>query len=151
MSEAKIKIVEDLPGVGPAIAQKLREAGYQVKDMYKKEQPMIPTNAGMIIIFTSFISIALLPLMIRLLSSVSSVEMSLSDLSKTNLAFLLVVSIYAMYGLLDDLLDIGRIMKLVLPVSFGFPLISVIIPKSIWIPIVGDFDLTIILYDEICF
>ena len=28
MSEAKIKIVEDLPGVGPAIADKLREAGY---------------------------------------------------------------------------------------------------------------------------
>ena len=28
MSEAKIKVVEDLPGVGPAIAEKLRDAGY---------------------------------------------------------------------------------------------------------------------------
>ena len=28
MSEVKIKVVEDLPGVGPAIADKLREAGY---------------------------------------------------------------------------------------------------------------------------
>ena len=27
MSEAKVKVVEDLPGVGPAIAEKLREAG----------------------------------------------------------------------------------------------------------------------------
>ena len=29
MSEAKVKVVEDLPGVGPAIAEKLKEAGYK--------------------------------------------------------------------------------------------------------------------------
>mgnify|MGYP005661606741 CR=1 FL=1 len=30
MSEAKIKVVEDLPGVGHAIAEKLRDAGYDL-------------------------------------------------------------------------------------------------------------------------
>ena len=34
MSEAKIKVVEDLPGVGPAIAEKLKDAGYDTPVSY---------------------------------------------------------------------------------------------------------------------
>lgn len=128
----------------PHSIRKLREGSYVAKDMYKLDRPMIPTNAGMIILFTSFLSIALLPLIVRILNQVTPLEESVSDMSKTNLAFLLVVSIYALYGLVDDLLDIGRILKFVLPVAFGYPLISVIHPDSVWIPILGDFDLTAI-------
>ena len=39
MSEAKIKIVEDLPGVGPAIADKLREAGYDTLEAIGTQAP----------------------------------------------------------------------------------------------------------------
>ena len=39
MSEAKIKIVEDLPGVGPAIAEKLREAGYDTLEAVGTQAP----------------------------------------------------------------------------------------------------------------
>ncbi len=130
--------------VMPHSIRKLRERGYVAMDMYKSGKPMISTNAGMIILFTSFISIALLPLIVRMLNSVTSFEESVSDLSKTNLAFLLMVSIYALYGLVDDLLDIGRVLKLVLPVAFGYPLISVINPGSVWVPIMGDCDLTVV-------
>ncbi len=128
----------------PHSIRKLRESDYMAMDMYKLDRPMIPTNAGMIILFTSFLSIALLPLVMRILNQVTPLEESVSDMSKINLAFLLVVSIYALYGLVDDLLDIGRMLKFVLPVAFGYPLISVIHPDSVWIPILGDFDLTVI-------
>lgn len=136
----------------PHSIRKLREKGYLAKDMYKEGMPLLPTNAGMIILFTSFISISLLPLMVRVLNSLpflqdtllyslSPMENSVSDLSETNLALLLVVSIYALYGLVDDLLDIGRKLKLILPVTFGYPLISVVNPDTIWLPLLGNFDL----------
>ena len=39
MSEAKIKVVEDLPGVGPAIAEKLRDAGYDTLEAIGTQAP----------------------------------------------------------------------------------------------------------------
>ena len=39
MSEVKIKVVEDLPGVGPAIADKLREAGYDTLEAIGTQAP----------------------------------------------------------------------------------------------------------------
>ena len=39
MSEAKVKDVEDLPGVGPAIADKLREAGYDTLEAIGTQAP----------------------------------------------------------------------------------------------------------------
>ena len=127
--------------VMPHSIRKLRENGYVVKDMYKQDNPLIPTNAGMILLFTSFISISLLPLVTRGLNFVIDFGSSFTDLNELNLAFLLVVSVYALYGLVDDLVDINRKLKIILPISFSFPLISLIHPESIWIPFVGDFNL----------
>ena len=39
MSEAKVKVVEDLPGVGPAIAEKLRDAGYDTLEAIGTQAP----------------------------------------------------------------------------------------------------------------
>ena len=39
MSEAKIKVVEDLPGVGPAIAEKLKDAGYDTLESVGTQAP----------------------------------------------------------------------------------------------------------------
>ena len=39
MSEAKIRTVEDLPGVGPAIAEKLRDAGYDTLEAVGTQAP----------------------------------------------------------------------------------------------------------------
>ncbi len=126
----------------PRSIRKLTENKYVVRDMYKLERPNIPTNAGMILVFTSFISISLLPLISRFVPFIFDEYLPIDDLSEENLAFLLVVSIFALYGLVDDLVDIGRILKLVLPITFSYPLISVVIPESIWIPLIGDYDLS---------
>ena len=81
-----------------------------------------------------FISISLFPLITRLFSIMGLTTFEVSDLSEINLAFLLVVSIFALYGLVDDLVDVGRILKLILPITFSYPFISVIKPSIIWIP-----------------
>ena len=115
----------------PYVIQKLRKEGNVVKDMYKIRNPQVPTNAGIMVVFTSFICIAFLPLLLRLMNTISPFEESVSDLSIENLAFLLVVSIYALYGLVDDLLDVSRKLKLIMPIAFGYPLISVIFPNDV--------------------
>ena len=135
--------------VMPHSIRKLREGGYVASDMYKTEKPFLPTNAGIIVLFTSFISISLLPLIVRALNQVVAVEESTFNISMTNMALLSVVSIYALYGLVDDLLDIGRTMKLFLPITFGYPLISVIRPEFVWIPGLGNFDLTVIAFGTV--
>ena len=107
--------------VMPHSIRKLKENGYVVKDMYKHESTQIPTNAGTIVLFISFISIALIPLFIRIINLFTHSDSQITDLNETNLAFLLVVSIYAIYGLVDDLVDIGRKLKFLLPIIFSYP------------------------------
>ena len=44
--------------VMPHSIRKLRDANYVAIDKYKINQPEIPTNAGVIVLFTSFVSIS---------------------------------------------------------------------------------------------
>ena len=133
----------------PHSVRKLSESGYVAKDMYKVGLPEIPTNAGIIIVFTSFISISFFPLFSRLISALGLMEFNNPDLLDIHLAFLLVVSIFALYGLVDDLVDVGRILKFILPVTFCYPLISVVRPTIIWLPLIGYYDLSNILFLDI--
>ena len=135
----------------PHSIRKLSENNYLARDMYKKEKPLIPTNAGIIVVFTSLISISLWPLINRFLNITLDSYTSAPDLNETNLAFLLVICIYALYGLVDDLVDIGRIPKLVIPITFAFPLISVITPSSIDMPFIGTQDLTLIFFGDVTY
>jgi len=133
----------------PHSIRKLQQNGYVSQDMYKKDKPEIATNVGMILVFTSFISVSLVPLFVRILSLLHPFDFETSDLSETHLAFLLVVSIYALYGLVDDLVDIGRILKLILPITFSYPLISVVIPQMIWVPLFGEQNLDSFIFSDI--
>ena len=125
----------------PHSIRKMKENGFVSIDMYKRPKVKIPTNLGLIVLFTSYISVSLLPLFVRLLNLTGIVNTEINDLTETHLAFLLVVSIFGLYGLVDDLVDIGRKLKLIFPIMFCFPLISVIHPKLIWVPFLGEFDL----------
>ena len=60
----------------PHSIRKLRENDYLVNDMYKLDKTLVPTNGGMILVFTSFISICLLPLLVRLISFLIEIEIS---------------------------------------------------------------------------
>ena len=121
----------------PRSIKNLEKNGYTARDMYKLDKRLIPTNAGIIILFTSLIGIALFPLLIRFLKIMTPMQLTIYDLSESHLAILLVVSIYSIYGLVDDLVNIGRVMKLILPPIFSFPLIGIISVSEIWVPFFG--------------
>ena len=128
--------------VMPHSIRKLKQRGYVATDMYKENKPEIATNAGIIVLFISYITISFIPVYSRVLSFVGLGEERFYDLDELNFAFLLVVSIFALYGLVDDLVDIGRKMKLFFPIAFSFPLITVISPDFIWLPFAGNISLS---------
>ena len=93
----------------PRTIRKLNESSQVAKDMYKVNNPEIATNAGMVLLFTSFISISLFPLINRFIGLFANLDQDFIDLDEKNLAFLLVVTIYALYGLIDDLWFLQKI------------------------------------------
>lgn len=137
----------------PHSIRKLSENGHMVKDMYKKDNPLIPTNAGIIVLFVSYISISIYPLLARIINQSESVlDFSIdlkTDYLDVSLAFLLVVSIFSFYGLVDDLVDINRLSKTIIPVTFSFPLVAYIHPSEIWVPFIGEIDLNQALFPDI--
>ena len=74
-----------------------------------------------------------------------------SDLSVIILALLLVISIYGLYGLVDDLVDINRKTKFVVPVLFSIPLIEIIFPQNFSIPFYGELDLQTFIWENITY
>lgn len=135
----------------PHSIKKLKENNYLVIDMYKKSLPQVPTNAGIILLFSSYLSIAIYQLLARLIGFHFGIENFDFNLSQEQLALLLVVSVYSIYGLVDDLLDIDRVSKLLLPIFFGYPLVSVISPNYIPIPFIGEFDLMKTVFLEVTY
>ena len=137
----------------PRSIEKLKQSGFVAKDMYKYATPEVTTNLGIILLFTSFISISLYPLMARVLHfffhNFNLGHDSLVSLSAIHLAFILVISIYSLYGLVDDLVDVGRILKLTLPVVFAYPLVSVVDPSHVWVPLLGELNLQSKIYLEV--
>ena len=127
--------------VMPHSVRKLREFGFLAKDMYKSNLSKIPTNAGIILLFTTYVSISLFPIISRIINYTLDLDL-FTNLSQTHLALVLVVSIYSIYGLVDDLVDTTRLMKLYLPITFSFPLMSILYPENITIPFFGSVDLT---------
>ena len=137
--------------VMPHSIRKLKESDYLAKDMYKLNTPLIPTNAGLIIMFTSIIAISINPLIIRIINiSHESYDFN-GDYSQTNLALLLVVLIYGIYGFVDDLVDIGRKLKVVFPIAFSFPLASVIYVDSINLGFLGNLNLSEEIINDVSF
>ena len=110
----------------PKAIHNLKSKGQVSKDMYKVKQPKIPTNLGVVLVFTSFISIAIMPLVLRIYSQFFEIDDDLIILDKFQLSFLIVVIIYALYGLVDDNLELDRLGKLFVPIIFTFPLIPLI-------------------------
>ena len=125
--------------VPPAI-DKLQEGGFVVLDMYKRNTPKVPTKGGMVVLFTAFLTLVSVGVWLRLLSRLGSGLDVPSDLSTTDNAILLVVAMYALYGMMDDLINIGRPAKVALPILFAYPLLIVVTPSSYTIPGFGVVD-----------
>jgi UDP-N-acetylglucosamine--dolichyl-phosphate N-acetylglucosaminephosphotransferase len=61
-----------------------------------------------------------------------------------NYTIIVIVALFALFGLLDDLVNIGRPAKLILLYYCSYPIIPFITTTTILFPLVGDVDLSII-------
>ena len=63
-----------------------------------------------------------------------------------NLVMILVVTIFALYGLIDDLVDVGRKLKVALPIFFTLPLVYSMSFNLINIPLFGEISFSEEIY-----
>jgi UDP-N-acetylglucosamine--dolichyl-phosphate N-acetylglucosaminephosphotransferase len=106
--------------MAPIFIRKLKKAGYTVKDMYKPHQPEIPTMGGLLLLAS------ILNAIIVSLFLVESVEKLL--------LFYFIVFVFGVFGLVDDLLDIGRGTKVFAPYFLALPIAILNLDTSLSIP-----------------
>jgi UDP-N-acetylglucosamine--dolichyl-phosphate N-acetylglucosaminephosphotransferase len=118
--------------VMPYIIRKLKQNGHVVKDMYKADLPLVPTQGGLAILVIAIFSLSILTLFYS------------KTITPINYTIIVIVALFALFGLLDDLVNIGRPAKLILLYYCSYPIIPFITTTTILFPLVGDVDLSII-------
>jgi len=87
---------------------KFKKRGIVVRDMYKKGRPKIPTLGGIAILF-------------GIIAGLIISQLLLEDVT-TLLIFHLVVMNFAIFTLVDDFIDIGRKIKVIVPFFLALPI-----------------------------
>ncbi len=108
--------------------RKAKEKGYVTHDMYKKDTPLIPTKGGLVILAGMMVSLIL--------------AQFLAPDVENLLIFYFIVITFGVYGLVDDLFNVGRTSKIFLPFFLVLPIAQLNIDTSLWI-ISGEIELGI--------
>lgn len=124
----------------PIFIRKLKETDDVAKDMYKRFKTDVPTKGGLAVLFSIYLTVVIVPAFFRILQRVNN-DVEVPDaLSSTDQAILLVIMMFALYGIIDDIINVGRPAKVILPILFSLPLIVVVTPNTLTIPLVGTVD-----------
>jgi UDP-N-acetylglucosamine--dolichyl-phosphate N-acetylglucosaminephosphotransferase len=115
----------------PYIIRKIKENGHVVRDMYKKTMPEVPTNGGLPLLLIAIFSLSILTLFYA------------KYITALNYTIIVVVVLFALFGLLDDLVNIGRPAKLILLYYCSYPLLPLITSTIIIFPFLGSVDLSV--------
>ena len=110
----------------PYLIRKLTRRGLVVRDYYKKGIKMVPTGGGIAIMLAVLFSI--------------SINEIFYNFEATNYVLLNVILLFGLFGILDDMIDIGRPAKLVLMYYCSYPLMQYAIHSQILFPIIGNVD-----------
>ncbi|MDY6959765.1 MAG: UDP-N-acetylglucosamine-1-phosphate transferase, partial [Halobacteriota archaeon] len=114
----------------PYYIKKLTENGYTVNDYYKKDKPMVATNGGLLIILISLV--------------ILSIGSYISEFDPLTFRIVMILTMFAFIGMLDDMVNIGRPMKMFLPYLFSFPLAGTLSTSTVMLPIIGNLDFGIL-------
>ncbi len=125
----------------PRAIEKLSTSGKTVKDIYKKDNPQIPTNGAIVVFFTVLVVCATWPLLNRIVNRIIG-QTELVFVDSTDITILLVISLFAIFGIIDDLLDLSWSAKLFVPLLFSFPIFIIYDPTYIEIPFYGIYDMS---------
>lgn len=124
----------------PIFIRKLEENGDVVRDMYKRFKHDVPTKGGLVVLFSIYLTVVIVPVFFRILNKINTDVEVPKTLSPTDQAILLLIMMFALYGIIDDLMNVGRPAKVALPLLFSLPLIVVVTPNSLTLPILGEID-----------
>lgn len=116
----------------PYIIRKLRLNGHVVQDMYKADRPAVATQGGLAILLIAIFSLSVLTLFYG------------KVITPVNYTIIVVVMLFALFGILDDLVNIGRPAKLILLYYCAYPLIPFITLTGLAVPGIGSVDIPII-------
>ena len=114
----------------PYFIKKLTEKGILARDYYKREMTMIPDRGGMAILLVAMVCFSLNTLFFKF--------------STTNYVALIVIAMFGLFGILDDIIDIGRVTKLLLMYYCSYPLIQYATHTAFILPTIGSIELGIL-------
>jgi UDP-N-acetylmuramyl pentapeptide phosphotransferase/UDP-N-acetylglucosamine-1-phosphate transferase len=114
----------------PYFIKKLTEKGIIARDYYKREVTMIPERGGIAILLVAMVCFSLNTLFFKF--------------AATNYVALIVIAMFGLFGILDDMIDIGRVTKLLLMYYCSYPLIQYATHTAFTLPDIGSVELGIL-------
>lgn len=105
---------------GPKFIRKLTEKGFAVRDYYKPTKPLIPTMGGLVILTGAF-------------SALIAAQFLVHGQINRLLIFYFIVFTFTVFGLVDDLIDIGRRLKIIVPFFLALPIALLNLDTTLWI------------------
>ncbi len=114
----------------PYFIKRLTDAGLVGRDYYKRGKVLIPERGGIAILLIGMLSLSLNSLFFKF--------------NSTNYVVLIVIALFGVFGILDDMIDIGRVSKLLLMYYCSYPLIQYATNTAITLPGLGELELGIL-------
>ncbi|MGB9940424.1 MraY family glycosyltransferase [Methanosarcina sp.] len=116
----------------PQFIRALHRNNIVAKDYYKKDFPFVADRGGIAILLTAMLSLSLNSLFFKF--------------TPTNYVAMIVIALFGLFGVLDDMVNIGRTSKLLIMYYCSYPLIQYTGHTSLSIPDVGYIYLGIIYF-----
>jgi UDP-N-acetylglucosamine--dolichyl-phosphate N-acetylglucosaminephosphotransferase len=113
----------------PSFIKKLLENNIVAKDQYKKDLTSVADRGGIAILLIAMLSVSLNSLFFKFAS--------------INYVILIVITLFGLFGVLDDMINIGRMSKLLIMYYCSYPLIQYATHTALTIPGIGNIELGI--------
>ena len=138
----------------PRLIKGLKKHNMVVKDYYKKKETWIPSKGGMVLLFTCAFGITFIPILIYLSRQLIYNWIGFDMLNTPYLLYInyfimLPLLAYGTFGMFDDYIDIGRPIKIFLPILFAAPLVLELDPVTLTFPFIGDIDLATKIFPSV--
>lgn len=114
----------------PHFIKKLIENNIVAKDYYKSIPTVVADRGGIAILLIAMLSLSLNSLFLKF--------------TPTNYVVMIVVALFGLFGVLDDMINIGRTAKFLIMYYCSYPLIQYATYTAVTLPGLGTFDLGII-------
>jgi len=130
----------------PKLIKGLTERGVLVRDYYKIRETYIPDKGGIAIMFACGLMICLFPMLAYLTRNFTRI-LDLHELIPIlenepyviaiNDSIIMTLLVFGVLGLMDDYIDVGRPLKVLLPIFFTVPMILAVDPDFMTTPLAG--------------